>query len=396
LKNFWTLLILMLIGVLGLYFLGGGTIEIPVERWEQRDQGRSAGLEMNARGVQELADGDAVSAVDTLRQAAQVEPRNPVILRNLSIALARSAMIDGRSEREAMKMLRESLGLWPQNPEALDGMSTIHYRKAMYSEALDYAIKLQKILPDRPDIHKYVAHLSRRAAGEMGMVSEKGDYFRLLYSGEKRLEYEGEILALLQTQMDALTAALGVFPDRAVDVLILTDDLGGRADPLESFLDGLYDGRIRLYVGAGIDDQEKLILTVRHEMIHALLHIAAGVLPGWIQEGLAQKVGENPSEEQLRAVRRFVVEALRRGHDVNLNSLDLSFIGLESEERKRAYATSLLFMDWLTKKFGENFIPTFVSELSSGKPPFRAIHNVTGMELDRLQETFNQDLKGYL
>jgi hypothetical protein len=303
-------------------------------------------------------------------------------------------MVEGHSDDGALNLLQESLELWPQNPEGLDGMATIHFRNSRYDEALEYATRLQVLLPDRPDLDTYVVHLRQRVDSVMGMVSEEGDRFRLLYSGERRLEFEGEVIALLQAQMDALTAALGVFPEDAVDVLILTEDLGDRADRMDPFMEGLYDGQIRLYMGDGIQDREKLVLTVRHEMVHALLHDAAGILPGWVQEGLAQKVGEDPPEEKIQAARGFVVEALKQGYDLNLGSLDNTFIGLETEERSRAYATSLLFIDWLVKNYGDNFIPKFVSEISSGTDSYAAVKNVTGIGFDRVQETFKRDLTG--
>ena len=194
--------------------------------------------------------------------------------------------------------------------------------------------------------------------------------------------------------MDALTVALGIFPEDPVDVLIMTGDLGERSDPLDPLVDGLYDGQIRLYVEDGIDDREQLISTVRHEMVHALLHEAAGRLPGWVHEGLAQKVGEDPSEEVIDSARRYVARALKKGYNVNLDSLDASFITMEREERARAYATSLLFMDWMVNRFGESFIPRFVSEISTGRESSLAVQNVAGTPFEQIQVSFKQYLTG--
>jgi hypothetical protein len=193
--------------------------------------------------------------------------------------------------------------------------------------------------------------------------------------------------------MDALTAALGIFPEDPVDVLILTDDLGDRADPLNPYMEGLYDGQIRLYMGEGIEDMDKFILTVRHEMIHALLHEAAGILPGWVHEGLAQKVGEDPSPERIDMARRYVVDSISRGRIVEMGAMDLTFVDMETEQRSLAYAASLLFMDWLVRNYGDNFIPRFVSEIASGISSYQAVENVTGTDFNRIQELFNTDLR---
>jgi hypothetical protein len=391
-RNLWTLVILLLFGVIALYLMGPGLVEAPLKRLSGPDADVEAALELNARGVQELAGGREREAVSTLRKAFRVMPGDPVIRRNLSVALSRYAMEDDHSETESLEILKESLDLWPSNPEGLDGMSTVHFRGARYADALDYASRLQGILPDRPDLDAYVQHLKERVSRAEGMVSEEGDRFRLMYSGMRKLEYEGEIIGILQTEMDALTAALGVFPEDPVDVLIMTGDLGERSDPLDPLVQGLYDGQIRLYVGDGIDDRENLVTTVRHEMVHALLHEVSTKLPGWVHEGLAQKVGEDPSPREISSARRYVAQALKKGYNVNMGSLDASFLTMEKEDRARAYATSLLFMEFLVDRFGDSFIPRFVSEIAVGQDSFRAVETVSGTSFERLQASFKRYL----
>jgi hypothetical protein len=197
---------------------------------------------------------------------------------------------------------------------------------------------------------------------------------------------------VLQTEMDALTAALGIFPEDPVDVLILTEDLGERADPFLPFANGLYDGQIRLYVGDGMCEREEFIGTVRHEMVHALLHHVSSDLPGWVHEGIAQKVGEDPSEEKIRQARNYVREALALGYGVNIEALGGSFVFLDEKERTRAYATSLIFVDWLEKTYGEGFIPRFVWEISNGADASSAAGKVAGAPFEKVQLAFQKYL----
>ena len=194
--------------------------------------------------------------------------------------------------------------------------------------------------------------------------------------------------------MDSLTVALGIFPSKAVDVLVLTEDLGSWADPLDPSMEGLYDGQIRLFVGEGIDDEKRLTATVRHEMVHALLHGAAGDLPSWVQEGVAQKVGENPDGEHLQAVRSYIAREMANGFVVDLSSLGKSFITMSPERRTKAYAVSLLLMDHLERSFGNNFIQLFVSELVEGTDPQTALKTLTGRTLGQLQDSLTRELGG--
>jgi len=393
LRKLYTLVILLVLGGVGAYFMGVYS-EIPLDSIIRRGPEQGPGQELNVNGITELNAGNPSIAVVALREASRLEPDNNIIARNLSIALAREANDMSGNEETAIRLLTESLQIWPKNPEGLDGLSTIHFRAARYEDALDHALVLQDMMPERTDLGEYVRHLQKRVADEKGMSFEQGDHFRLFYSDEKRLEYEGEILSILQAELDSLTVALGIFPDKPIDVMLLTEDLGTRAAPLDPFLEGLYDGQIRLYMGNGIDDRQKLILTVRHEMVHALLHRAAGNLPGWVQEGLAQKAGEEPAEDHLVAVRRYIAREISEGYRVDLSTMGISFINMENVSRTRAYATSLLFMDYLSRVYGNNFIPRFVAELTSGVSPDEALKTLTGYSFAQLQVSFTTDLEG--
>jgi hypothetical protein len=283
--------------------------------------------------------------------------------------------------------------MWPKNPESLNGLSAIHYRAGRYAQALESATVLKEMMPEREDLAQFVSYLQKKVEEEKGMSSEAGDRFRLFYSDARKLEYEGELLSVLQTQLDSLTAALGVFPDRPIDVLLLTRDLGDRAAPIDPFLEGLYDGQIRLYAGDGIEDRQKFILTVRHEMVHALLHQIAENLPGWVHEGIAQLAGEQPDAERLANLGRYMAYEIRGGYRVDLGTMGISFINLDSESRMRAYASSLLFMDYLSRTYSGGFVPRFIAEISSGATPVDALKVLTGRSFTQLQESFSDELE---
>lgn len=395
----FTLFIVLLLAAAGLYLAGAFT-DSPITRvfkiddLIRRGPASGPGQELNAKGINELNAGNPEEAVATLREAVKLEPTNSVFRRNLSIAIARKANKMSGDEQAVIKLLEESLQLWPKNPEGLDGLSTIHFKAARYTAALESAMILKEMMPERDDLAQYVIHLQKKVADEKGMSSEKGDRFRLLYSDEKRLEYGGELLSILQTQLDSLSVALGIFPERPIDVLLLTDDLGTRATPQDPFLEGLYDGQIRLYAGQGIEDRTKLILTVRHEMVHALLHQAAGNLPGWVHEGVAQIAGEDPDEERMMDLKKYLAHKVREGYRIDLASMGISFINLDGDSRTQAYASSLLFMDYLSREYGSSFLPRFVAEISSGTSPTNALKTLTGYSFAQLQSSFSSNLAG--
>ena len=392
-----TFLILLLLVTGALYFwglIGKSPVKsiFDIDSIVRRGQAVGPGQELNAKGIEELNAGNPEGAVAALRESIRLEPANSVIKRNLSIALARMGNGISGDDPAALDLLEESLELWPKNPESLDGLSTIHFRAGRYEEALRSAAVLQEMMPDREDLAQYVSHLQQKVADEKGMSSESGDRFRLLYSDERKLEYSGEILSILQSQLDSLSVSLGIFPEKTIDVLLLTKDLGDRANPMDPSLEGLYDGQIRLYAGEGITDRRKFIRTVRHEMVHALLHQGAGNLPGWVHEGLAQLVGEEPDDEHKARLRSYLAEKIREGYRIELEKMGVSFLNLDNESRTRAYASSLLFMDHLSSTYGSGFVARFISEITSGLPPEDALKTLTGQDFSSLQGAFSDQL----
>ena len=108
---------------------------------------------------------------------------------------------------------------------------------------------------------------------------------------------------------------------------------------------------------------------------------------------MAQKAGEEPNEDHIVATRRYVANKIREGYSVELSNMGISFINMDKESRTIAYATSLLFMDYLSRKYGSGFIPRFVSELISEVSPRDALRTLTGSTFAQLQVSFSEDLE---
>ena len=350
---------------------------------------------MNQRGVAFLEQGEYDKAVKVLRHAKEIQPRDSIITENLSLGLARlsGAAKNSVNTDRKKKLLKESLSLWPENPEALTSLSRLYYEEGRYEDAWNLAVRLAAFNPDIPRVHEYIARLEKLMKEDEGMVAERGQYFRLLYSGGRQLEFEGELLAILQEEMDALTSALGIFPSHTIDVLLMTDDLGERAKPAEPIFRGIYDGRIRLFLGDSLSDREVLTGTVRHEMVHALLHQAGGTLPAWFQEGIAQKLGERPSARRTMDMKAGLRRAMEDAIPPDLFSFGDSYVNLPPDERILAYSASFLFIQYLEDRYGENMIPVLVSDLQQGFTLEEAARSFTREGITDLQADFLKYLK---
>ncbi len=350
---------------------------------------------LNQQGITFMKEGKFEKAVKILRAARAAKPGDSVIAQNLSLGLARLSRTaeNGRGIEENEALLKEALSVWPENPEALNSLSRRYYEDGRYKDAWNLAVRLAAFHPDLPNLREYIARLESLMEEDKGMVTEEGQYFRLLYSGARQLEFEGELLAILQEEMDSLTAVLGIFPSHPIDVLLMTEDLGEKAKPVDPAFKGIYDGRIRLYLGDSLNDRDVLTRTVRHEMVHALLRQAGGVLPAWFQEGVAQKLGERPSARETVEMKRVLRDAMKGAFSLDLLSFGDSYVSLPADKRNMAYAASYLFIEYLEGKYGENMIPVIVSDLQRGLSIEEAMMSYTGKGIHDLQADFIKDLK---
>ncbi len=383
------------VGFTALFFIGQGYVRHRVPDALNRNTGTvMKASRLNEEGLDRLDDGKFTEAVSKFRAAMDLKPADEAIAHNLSLGLARMAVArsDLGDVKAASEYLGEALDVWPENPEALRTMALIHYRSGRYVESRDLALRLNAFYPGSEDVEEFIAHLQTVIEESEGMVSEDGHHFRLLYSGDRRLEFEGEFLSLLQDEMDSLTAIMGYFPSNVIDVLLMTGDLGLRAVPLDPSLTGLYDGKIRVYLDE-IEDVEGVRKTVRHEMVHALLHQVGGVLPGWFQEGMAQFLGERYLEGEDPRLRVYLRTRLDEGYGLDLTGLGISFVDLPDEGRTAAYASSYLFMEYLVQKYGENLIPIIIGELEGGLGLVPALRELTGRDLNTLQVEFVESIR---
>ena len=131
---------------------------------------------------------------------------------------------------------------------------------------------------------------------------------------------------------------------------------------------GLYDGRIRLAVGGGLDDPASLDRVVVHELAHAFVqHIAPGGVPAWLHEGLAvlfEQGEERWIDQHLRAAGRLP----------SLSSLEGGFAGLNAADAILAYAQSAAAARVLINRLGPNLAP-FLQSLDRSQSLDAALAN---------------------
>lgn len=144
--------------------------------------------------------------------------------------------------------------------------------------------------------------------------------------------------------------------------------------------------------------------TRRRILAHELLHVATRTVggpftPAWVEEGVAQRLGEGPMPGGAAGTLRA---ALARGEDVDL-PVDAEFTTGGRDRVLLSYQVSYSFFDHLADRFGEDALARFYAELGRGSvgEPGRRDHHLRraartafDADLDDLREEWARALRG--
>jgi len=285
----------------------------------------------NRAAIQALEKGELTKAVAGFEECVTAVPNEKVFRSNLAEALAR-------------------LGGEEWDRGGVPGQASGIARMARAAE----------LAPERDDIQKRLEQMRALAQSEAGNWTESSGHFDLSYDGARDdLSFRTtEIFDALEGAYLDFTEHFGLDPvasgrGRIRVVLYKREGFLG-ATGIGHWAGGLYDGSIRVPLEDLGKERRQLERVLRHELVHAFVHEAGGRdVPGWLNEGMAQRFeSEDPATvgRSLDAARKTLGAAPLLSLETLSGSLgavgDDAAIG-------RAYAQSLLFIDFLAREHGE-------------------------------------------
>lgn len=137
-----------------------------------------------------------------------------------------------------------------------------------------------------------------------------------------------------------------------------------------------------------------LMPLLRHELCHLLLHrsIPNGLLPRWLDEGVAQWVSDGLSDLVYGMDRRLLQRAVLSGRHLPLRNLDTGFYR-DEQTLRLAYAQSASLVRTLVDTFGDAALLRLLNQLKQGTPLERAARIALGISIAEWEavwrESFN-------
>jgi tetratricopeptide (TPR) repeat protein len=322
-----------------------------------------AWVELNNEATTDLAAGELTEAVAKFERCHAAVPGNAVFAGNLVEALVR--------------------------------LSKLEHERGELEHAVEHLERAALLGGAREDIDVLRRILERwQRERELGLDdwTEGSGRFELAYDTDRSdiLHHSHEVLEHLELAYDDLARWFGVDPfprEPAIRVVLYDPQDFDRLTGLGDWAAGVFDGVVRISVSdltRGQGWREVLV----HELVHAFVQALCGSrVPGWLNEGLAQML-EGRAGEPARARERLVGEEL-----FPLEALAGSLVGWEDNAAiARAYAQSLLFVDYLRRTYGEEALRRMLLGIPQGSAPEKSFEDWTQVALDVAFQDWGADL----
>jgi len=133
---------------------------------------------------------------------------------------------------------------------------------------------------------------------------------------------------------------------------------------------------------------------LKHELCHLWLHdrIDEGILPRWLDEGIAQWVSDGIGDVIMDQKRSLLNKAILRGRLIPLRLLDQNFPS-DQDSFLLSYEESKSFVAYVVARFGAQGILGVLEEMKEGRDVETATLEALSVPLTRLEQDWQHSLR---
>ncbi len=254
-------------------------------------------------------------------------------------------------------------------------------------ELLEEALQLH---PERLELADLLARYERSEEAEDGFYNRETLHFQLAFD-LTREELQADVETLVEVLENAYQEYGEWFVTRPADhsqpirVVIYTQEGFSQVTRVGAWAGGIYDGTIRVPVTDLSRELPRVLGVLRHELLHAFVHVAGGAsVPGWLNEGLAQWLENGRAGPDALGLER-ARKSMGGAQPFPLERLNGSLASwTDPKEVERAYAQSLLFVAYLEENFGADLLHEMIQSCAQGKTPHATFKSRVALDLDSI------------
>ena len=314
-------------------------------------------------------------ALDAFTRAAAMQPRDAGLCFGAGVA----AFMLGQDE-VAQTRLECALALDPGHLPAAVWLGDLHYRAGRLHEAIAIYETARTGSPDRRDLEDQLATWRRERELQGRFHEVRSEHFAALFEADSDAPFARDVLARLETSYRRVGALLGVYPSRAITVVLYTREQFSDVTRLADWSVAAYDGRIRVPLGDGLRDPAELDRVLSHEFVHALVAAVGGrTVPAWLNEGLATVLEPAGTQDAGATLDRSEPQPA-------LSRLHRSFVSLSRRDAESAYASAARAVGRLIDQHGASAVVALLEDLARGRPFATAFQQRLAIRYERFAE----------
>jgi len=346
----------------------------------------------NNLGIQQEKHGGTAVSIKAFKQAALLNPKNPVVQLNLA-----HAYWEMRDPAMTQDFLEHLVALAPNEPFPHLALANLLQDRDQLGEATRHLDQATARASKDPAVQSYLrtvtAKVRQAEKSEARLTSRDSAHFTVKFDGEADQATWAAVLEILEEAYREIGQQFWHFPSKSIVVILHTKSTFQSATGSPVWADGLFDpvlGRIQVPAQNALADRAWLTRVLRHEFVHALLHDQSGpagnAVPTWLNEGLALELsGDRWADLDQIMKQEFTL--------IPLPALEGMWGGLSSDAATVAYLEANSAVHYLIDRFGMHRVQGLLAHLKARQAFSAAMQSQLSLSYEQFQSRWMGQLQ---